>query len=141
MDSALEKVELELSVESVGNAEVGVKVEVGLELKVVEDWTTEEDELVDWTEEGVIDGALDVGVGDTEGEVAETDVGEVNASVVVGPEVRETEPEPSLSLRLPLLLPVVVGLEGGGTASSPPASSLWLPLPCRAKRTWRARLR
>jgi hypothetical protein len=138
---ALEKVELELSVESVGNAEVGVKVEVGLELKVVEDWTTEEDERVDWTEEGVIDGALDVGVGDTEGEVAETDVGEVNASVVVGPEVGKTEPEPpSLSPRLPLLLPVVVGLEGGGTASSPPALSLPFPLLCRAKRTWRARL-
>lgn len=91
-DWALEKVELELSVESVCNAEVGVKVEVGLELKVVEDRTTEEDELADWTEEGLIDGALDVGVADTEGEVAETDVGEVNASVVVGSEVGETEP-------------------------------------------------
>lgn len=53
MGWVLEKVALELSVEEVFN--VGAEVEVGLELKVVEDWTTEGDELADWTEEGVSD--------------------------------------------------------------------------------------
>ena len=68
----LEKVVLELSgVEEVFN--VGAEVEVGLELRVVEDWTTEGDELVDWTEEGV---SLDVG----EEETVETGVEETDAS-------------------------------------------------------------
>ena len=46
MGGLLGKVVLELTVEEVFN--VGTEVEIGLELKVVEDWTTEGDELVDW---------------------------------------------------------------------------------------------
>jgi hypothetical protein len=147
VDEIAEELVLELmGVEEAFDAEAEVEVEVKdeLELAVVEDWTAEEDELVNWTEEeGVVEdvGALDVEVGGEEGVGDETGAEEVNE--LEGVEVRDEETG-SLLLRLPLPLPLpaVVPDEGdGGGVKLPLPTPLPLTPACRAKRIWRARLR